>query len=42
MNNTAMNKIDLNKIPVFRMPLKQIPAYVKSISTDTLKFKINT
>lgn len=41
MNNTAMNKIDLNKIPVFRMPLKQIPAYVKSISTDTLKFKID-
>lgn len=23
------------------MPLKQIPAYVKSISTDTLKFKID-
>lgn len=40
MNNTAMNKMELDKVPVFKMAARQIPAYVKSTSTNPIKFNI--
>lgn len=41
MNNTAMNKVDLSVNPVFRLPTEQIPACVKPLSGETLRFNIN-
>lgn len=40
MNNTAMNKMELEKVPVFKIAAKQIPAYVESTSTNPLRFNI--
>ena len=42
MNNTAMNEIDMAKIPAFRESAGQIPAHVKAVlEGNTLKFGIN-
>ena len=42
MNNTAMNEIEMTKIPAFRESAKQIPAHVKAVlEGNTLKFSIN-
>lgn len=40
MNNTAMNKIDLDKVPTWKIPIEQIPAYVEPNSGDALSFRI--
>ena len=42
MNNTAMNKIDMAKVPAFRESEGQIPAHVEAVlEGNTLKFGIN-
>ena len=41
MNNTAMNKMDMAKVPVFREPVERIPTHVEVVSGEPLKFGIN-
>lgn len=42
MNNTAMNKIDLAKVPTFGVPAAQIPTYVQPTASENgLNFRIN-
>lgn len=42
INNTAMNKMDISKVPVFNIPAEQIPNHVKPVSEGgELKFNIN-
>jgi hypothetical protein len=42
MNNTAMNKMDLSKVPVFNIPATQIPDHVEPVfERGTLRFNIH-
>lgn len=40
MDNTAWNKTDLKKVPVFPVPADSIPAYVKRMGGQPLRFRM--